>query len=236
MDNLDGTTEVLEQGVEQDTQVTEEQDTTNIEDIKVTGNETQEEEKPFSVDDLEFEDNYKVGDYDLSKYKDIISAENMQALEGYAKEYSEKGFTQEQIEFLIDKELENKKPNREEVQKELNKYLSVEEKRNYKTVGKQLKTALESDGLGAYYEEAMTNPIVFKIINSVLKTRGANIGANIGQETRENKSLTGYQAVEEFNKYLRENMGNADIKGKQKELLGKLSEKEKKYFKEMMGL
>lgn len=233
MDNLDGTNEVLEQG--EDTQVINEQEQgTQVEDQDITTEDTQGK-KPFSVDDLEFEDNYKVGDYDLSKYKDVISTENMQMLEGYAKEYAKKGFTQEQIEFLIDKELDSKKPNIEEVQKELNKYLNSEEKRNYKAVGEQLRTALEENGLGAYYEEAMSNPIVFKIINSVLKTKGANIGAKTEFNTRE-KQLTGYQAVEEFNSYLRENLGNADIKGKQKELLNKLSEKEKKYFKEVMGL
>lgn len=232
MDNLEGTNEILEQ--EEDTQVIEEQDITTEDTQEEETQETQEE-KPFSVDDLDFEDSYKVGGYDLNKYKDIISSENMQMLEETAREYAEKGFTQEQIEFLIDKEINFKQLNREEVQQELNKYLNVEEKRNYKAVGQQLRTALEQDGLGAYYEEAMSNPIVFKIINSVLKTRGANIGAKTEFNTRE-KQLTGYQAVEEFNSYLRENLGNADIQGKQKELLNKLSEKEKKYFKEVMGL
>lgn len=232
MDNLEGTNEILEQG--EDTQVIEEQDITTEDTQEEETQETQEE-KPFSVDDLDFEDSYKVGGYDLNKYKDIISSENMQMLEETAREYAEKGFTQEQIEFLIDKEINFKQLNREEVQKELNKYLNVEEKRNYKAVGQQLRTALEQDGLGAYYEEAMSNPIVFKIINSVLKTRGASIGAKTEFNTRE-KQMTGYQAVEEFNSYLRENLGNADIKGKQKELLSKLSEKEKQYFKEVMGL
>ncbi|MBR8748702.1 hypothetical protein IX317_000361 [Fusobacterium sp. DD29] len=199
----------------------------------------QDQQQPFSVDDLDFEGTYKVGEYDLSKYKEIIPESNLGQLEEYAKKYQEKGFTQEQIEYLIDNMLEdrNQQFNREEVEKELNRSLTVEEKRNYKAVGSQLKSALEADGLGQYYQEAMANPIVFKIINSVLKTKGGvSVGVNTQREVR-TQGMTGYQAVEEFNKYLRKNLGDTDIPKKQKELLSKLrNDEDINYFKEVLGL
>ena len=49
--------------------------------------------------------------------------------------------------------------------------------------------------------------------------------------------LTGYQAVEKFNEYLRANVGNADVQGKAKEILALIgTEEDKNYFKETLSL
>lgn len=238
--------EKIENGLEQDlnTSLDNQNDDTNIylEDEYNTEDENDiknnDENKPFSVDDLDFSDTYKVGDYDLSKYKNIIDEGYLSELDEYAKKYAEKGFSQEQIEFLIDETIEENKPrNKEDVIKELNKSLSIEEKRNYKTVGAHLKQVLEENNLGKYYEEAMANPVVYKIINSLVKNqKGANIGAKTEVETRATKKMDGYTAVNEFNKYL-QGGDTSKKEEKIKELYGKLAtEEDKKYFKELLSI
>lgn len=209
--------------------------------LNVEVNENQNnEQKEFSVEDINFEDTYKIGEYDLSKYKDIFEEDKLYLLDEYAKKYAEKGFTQEQVEFLIDEALnENKPRTKEEVIKELNNYLTIDEKRNYQAVGYELKSILEKDGLGKYYEEAMSNPIVFKLINSILKNRkGENIGVKTEKEGRKNAVLNGQQGVEAFNDFLKANVNDLEkIEKMKKEIRSKLAnEKEINYFNEIVGL
>lgn len=200
--------------------------------------EQQEEKKPFSVDDIEFTEEYNIAGYDFSKFKGRIDESNLPYLEEYAKKYQEQGFTQAQIEFLMEENLADAPKDRNSIMKELQSSLTVEEKQSYKHTGIQLKQALDKSNLGKYYEEIMTNPIAFKVVNALVKnlTPGANIGAKTERESRVS-SLTGYEAVEQFNKYLAENLGYSNKEAKQKELLGRLvKEEDKKYFKEVLGL
>ena len=200
--------------------------------------EQQEEKKPFSVDDIEFTEEYNIAGYDFSKFKGRIDESNLPYLEEYAKKYQEQGFTQAQIEFLMEENLADAPKDRNSIMKELNNSLTMEEKQSYRHTGTQLKQALDKSNLGKYYEEIMTNPIAFKVVNALVKslTPGANVGAKIERESRVS-SLTGYEAVEQFNKYLAENLGYSNKEAKQKELLGRLvKEEDKKYFKEVLGL
>ena len=200
--------------------------------------EQQQEEKPFSVDDIEFSEEYNIAGYDFSKFKGRINESDLPYLEEYAKKYQEQGFTQAQIEFLLEENLSEAPKDRESIMKELNASLTMEEKQSYRHTGTQLKQALDKSNLGKYYEEIMSNPIAFKVVNALVKnlTPGANVGAKTERESRVSR-LTGYQAVEKFNEYLRANIGNADVQGKAKELLGMVgTDEEKKYFKETLGL
>lgn len=200
--------------------------------------EQQQEEKPFSVDDIEFTEEYNLGGYDFSKFKGRIDESSLPYLEEYAKKYQEQGFTQAQIEFLLEENLAEEPKDRDSIMKELNTSLTMEEKQSYRHTGTQLKQALDKSNLGKYYEEIMSNPIAFKVVNALVKnlTPGANVGAKTERESRVSR-LTGYQAVEKFNEYLRANIGNADVQGKAKELLGMVgTDEEKKYFKETLGL
>ena len=159
-------------------------------------------------------------------------------MEEYAKKYQEQGFTQAQIEFLMEENLSDTPKDMDSIMKELQSSLTVEEKQSYKHTGTQLKQALDKSNLGKYYEEIMTNPIAFKVVNALVKnlTPGISVGAKTERESRTSR-LTGYQAVEKFNEYMRANIGNADVQGKAKELLGMVgTDKEKKYFKEIIGL
>lgn len=200
--------------------------------------EQQQEEKPFSVDDIEFSEEYNIAGYDFSKFKGRIDESSLPYLEEYAKKYQEQGFTQAQIEFLLEENLAEEPKDRDSIMKELNTSLTMEEKQSYKHTGAQLRQALNKNNLGRYYDEIMTNPIAFKVVNALVKslTPGANVGAKTERESRVSR-LTGYQAVEKFNEYLRANIGNADVQGKAKELLGMVgTDEEKKYFKETLGL
>lgn len=203
-----------------------------------TEEQQQKEKKPFSVDDIEFTEEYNIAGYDFSKFKGRIDESSLPYLEEYAKKYQEQGFTQAQIEFLMEENLADAPKDRDSIMKELQSSLTVEEKQSYKHTGIQLKQALDKSNLGKYYEEIMTNPIAFKVVNALVKsmTPGANVGAKIERESRVS-SLTGYEAVEQFNKYLAENLGYSNKEAKQKELLGRLvKEEDKKYFKEVLGL
>ena len=203
-----------------------------------TEEQQQEEKKSFSVDDIEFTEEYNIAGYDFSKFKGRIDESSLPYLEEYAKKYQEQGFTQAQIEFLLEENLAEEPKDRDSIMKELNTSLTMEEKQSYKHTGAQLRQALNKNNLGRYYDEIMTNPIAFKVVNALVKslTPGANIGAKTERESRVS-SLTGYEAVEHFKKYLAENLGYSNREAKQKELLGRLvKEEDKKYFKEVLGL
>lgn len=197
-----------------------------------------EEKKPFTVDDIEFTEEYNLGGYDFSKFKGRIDESSLPYIEEYAKRYQEQGFTQAQIEFLMEENLAETPKDRDSIMKELNTSLTMEEKQSYKYTGTQLRQALDKSNLGKYYDEIMTNPIAFKVVNALVKnmTPGANVGAKTERESRTSR-LTGYQAVDKFNEYLRANIGNADVQGKVKELMAIIgTEEDKKYFKETLGL
>ena len=197
-----------------------------------------EEKKPFTVDNIEFTEEYNLGGYDFSKFKGRIDESSLPYIEEYAKRYQEQGFTQAQIEFLMEENLAEIPKDRDSIMKELNTSLTMEEKQSYKYTGTQLRQALDKSNLGKYYDEIMTNPIAFKVVNALVKnmTPGANVGAKTERESRTSR-LTGYQAVDKFNEYLRANIGNADVQGKVKELMAIIgTEEDKKYFKETLGL
>ena len=197
-----------------------------------------EEKKPFTVDDIEFTEEYNLGGYDFSKFKGRIDESSLPYIEEYAKRYQEQGFTQAQIEFLMEENLSETPKDRDSIMKELNTSLTMEEKQSYKYTGTQLRQALDKSNLGKYYDEIMTNPIAFKVVNALVKnmTPGANVGAKTERESRTSR-LTGYQAVDKFNEYLRANIGNAYVQGKVKELMAIIgTEEDKKYFKETLGL
>lgn len=225
LENTSGNNEILE-NTDQNLGINNEDDT----DV--------EEKKPFTVDDIEFTEEYNLGGYDFSKFKGRIDESSLPYIEEYAKRYQEQGFTQAQIEFLMEENLSETPKDRDSIMKELNTSLTMEEKQSYKYTGTQLRQALDKSNLGKYYDEIMTNPIAFKVVNALVKnmTQGANVRAKTERESRTSR-LTGYQAVDKFNEYMRANIGNADVQGKVKELMAIIgTEEDKKYFKETLGL
>ena len=196
-----------------------------------------EEKKPFSVDDIEFSEEYNIAGYDFSKFKGRIAESDLPYLEEYAKKYQEQGFTQAQIEFLMEENLADAPKDMDSIMKELNNSLTMEEKQSYRHTGTQLKQALDKSNLGKYYEEIMTNPIAFKVVNALVKnlTPGANVGAKTERESR-TSSLTGEEAAKKYIEYMK-TADTIDRQGKVKELMASIrTDEEKTIFKEILGL
>ncbi|PHH96599.1 hypothetical protein KST83_10760 [Fusobacterium nucleatum] len=198
-----------------------------------------EEKQPFSVDDIEFTEEYNIAGYDFSKFKGRIDESSLHYLEEYAKKYQEQGFTQAQIEFLMEENLSETPKDRESIMKELQSSLTVEEKQSYRHTGAQLKQALDKSNLGKYYEEIMTNPIAFKVVNALVKslTPGANIGAKTERESRVNSLISGERGVELFNEFLSTSSVNEEaVKAKIKEIRSKIKNQEElNYFNQIVG-
>lgn len=207
--------------------------------IEENTEEQQQEEKPFSVDDIEFTEEYNLGGYDFSKFKGRIDESSLPYLEEYAKKYQEQGFTQAQIEFLLEENLSESPKDRESIMKELNNSLTMEEKQSYRHTGTQLKQALDKSNLGKYYEEIMSNPIAFKVVNALVKsmTPGANVGAKTERESRVNSLISGERGVELFNEFLSTSSVNEEVvKEKIKEIRSKIKNQEElNYFNQIVG-
>lgn len=167
---------------------TPEVETSNNEEVEIdTENETSDEtneqttEDNDNLDDM-FDDDtdvYTVAGYNLSKYKDILDFENeevMTEFNSYAEKFANKGFTQEQIEFILDDKLEDlkddnkpKKPTKEEIKNKLTNSLSREEKRNYKAINSFIAGALNGTELQGKEKEIMSNPALVKLCNIIYK-------------------------------------------------------------------
>lgn len=208
--------------------------------------EEQIENKGFNPDEMEFEEEYKFGAYDLSSLKENLNLneDNIKTLDKMTAKYSELGLTQEQVEgilgLMIEQEVQSQSP--EAIKETLIKNLTYEEKKAYKANCNLLKEALKGTEEEKFYEVLTSDPNAVKILGRVInhiKGGVKNINsARVERETRrQNTELTGEKAVEEFQKYVSENLGYANKEAKQKELLGKLlKEEDKKYFKEVLGL
>ncbi len=198
-----------------------------------------EEKKSFSVDDIQFAEEYNIAGYDFSKFKGRIAESDLPYLEEYAKKYQEQGFTQAQIEFLMEENFADTPKDMDSIMKELQSSLTVEEKQNYRHTGTQLKQALDKSNLGKYYEEIMTNPIAFKVVNALVKnlTPGANVGAKTERESRVNSLISGERGVELFNEFLSTSSVNEEaVKAKVKEIRGKIKNQEElNYFNQIVG-
>lgn len=153
---------------------TEEQDTEETQEEQAEEHQEEEEFNPDELD-LETDDMYKINDYDLTKYKDRIDLSNdtvRQNLENVSRELKEQGFTQSQVEFLLDKELNTLKDMQEverkpeSIKKELSEVLTIQEKRNYKAVGGYVKELIKDDAkMEKAYNEIMGNPYIVKLLN-----------------------------------------------------------------------
>lgn len=159
------------------------QENIDVDDNVVDNEDNQEEsqDEEFDPDKL-FEDenyNYQFGQYDLSKYKDVFDFDNEELISEftqYAKEYSDRGFTQEQIEFILDDKIKDLKseepkhiPTQKEIKEKLNNSLSREEKRNYSMINNFIGNVLKGSELEGKEKEIMQNPALVKMLNLVYK-------------------------------------------------------------------
>lgn len=184
----------------------------NTEEVEETTEETnqkeeqqKEEKEEFNPDelDLETDDLYKIGGYDLTKYKDRIDLTNdtiRSNFENMAKELTDLGFQQNQIEYLLDKEFGNlnqeTERTSEEIKKELSEVLSPQEKRNYKAVGGYVKDLLKDDPkMQTAYKEIMGNPYIVKLLNKAY-THSLN-GKDINSFKEQKEEIKAGLSIEE---------------------------------------
>lgn len=203
------------------------------------------EKKPFNVEDMEFDDeefeekpNYSFGDYNLEKYKDRINFKDdnvVNAFNKMASEYKEKGFTQEQIEFLIDREIESKENSRitdEQIKEDLKARLKPEVKRNWKNLTGEVSKILESSGMAEHSKAFMSNPVLMNMAYAFLNANKPGNSNSLRQRDESRGSKTSYtadRAGELLGEALKtKNFGShADLKSFANDLLSKVKSDEK---------
>lgn len=233
---------------------TDNTDITDTDDNSETTDDNDQDNGEFDPDNLDFEEtesDYTFGDYNLSRFKDNLNFADENIRNGFnalSEELKKQGFTQSQVEWLMQKEIEavqNKKsaaePTKEQVLKELTENLSIQERRDYKAVGNFLKESIKGTEIEKYYKEAMANPAVFKIVHALYSKNigGKSLGIGTTKDTKEVKgtSYTLDNAIDEYTEYLRGHLGNGeDRKPVINKILSKLSKENKEVFKKQFGI
>lgn len=200
----------------------------------------------FNPENIEFEDEYNFGGYNLTKFKENLNLneDNVKVLDSMTAKYSELGLTQEQVEgvigLMIDKEVSSQSP--VAIKETLNKNLTFEEKRAYKANCNLLKQALAGTAEEKFFDVLTSDPTAVKILGKVInhiKGGGKSVNsARTERETREDgRLLSGTQGVETFNEFLKTGTRTIEeIESKKKEVRGKLkNQDEVNYFNEIIG-
>lgn len=259
VDNIDQTTEeTVEQGpdVSEITGGVGGDDTNDlITDNTEDGAEEQQiDDTEFDPDNLEFDDSVeaKFGDYDLTAFKDRINFDNDEVRELFnnqAAELKKQGFTQKQVEYLLNKEIEHALKsreteafNKEKVKAELQKSLSLQEKRDYKAVGQFLKEITQGDEqLNKVYKEAMSNTIVYKLLHrAFIKGNGGKplgLGTTKGTKEVRSQGMTLDRAISEYTDYLAKHLGDGEDRTPiVNKLIKDLSKEQQEQFKKTFNL
>lgn len=221
-----------------------------------TGDETLQDEfegekEPyvFDPDKMEFEPEEleepvvtEFSGYSLEKYKDTINLSDPQVkenLENLAKEYKGANFSQEQIEFMLDREIKAQSENKitdEQIKEDLSKRLDLDTKRNWGTLTKKMNEVFEKNpSLAAHKKGFMGNPILMNIMNSVLNANTNGVSDTLAQKdnTVRTKVYTSEGAYEEMYKQIK--AGHENPQALAKELVGKVRESERATFKSLIN-
>lgn len=139
----------------------------------------EEVDKEFNPDEEEFdEEKYTIHGYNLESLNDILfldDPENVEVATTWLAKYADKGFNQEQIEFLIREEMSKEdepKPKAKTgkmVREQLTKELTAEERRNYKAVNMFMADVLDGTELSQYRNDIMSNPKLVSLMNVIYK-------------------------------------------------------------------
>ena len=209
--------------------------------------EGEEKEKEFSLDDLDLsESETTFGKYDLSKYKNTLAYENIEAMDNlreFAEKVGELDFNQDQVEFILDnifemnQEVEQQEPKqmtKTEVEANLKKYLTPDERRDHKVVGNYVKDIIKGSEFEGLEKNIMTDPLLVKFARLFYKKSAGSkvINQSNVPEQKTNVNYTVENAQAQYDKYLRE---NPDSKREDKVnfltgIYKKLPEKEKGKF------
>ena len=245
---IDNSEVITEDVIPENQTETTESDTETPEEIQEQ--ETKEgegAEEDFSIDDLDLSENETTfGKYDLSKYKDNLAYENIEAMDNLrqvAEKMGELGFNQDQVEFILDniyeasqeeKEQQPKKMTKSEVEANLKKYLTPEERLDYRTVNNYVKDIIKGSEFEGLEKNIMTDPLLIKFARLFYKKSVGSkvINKSNVPEQKTNVNYTVENAQAQYDKYLSE---NPDSKREDKVnfltgIYKKLPEKEKGKF------
>lgn len=181
------------------------------ENNEVLENEDTEDAEEFDPSSLFTEEdgiekaNYVFGEYDLSKYKDILDFKNEELVNefnSYADKYSNLGFTQEQVEFILDERIseaqeserrKERKPTQKEIKERLQNSLTKEEIRNYNSIGKFVRYIVDGTEFEEKANEILQNPSLIKLFNMAYKKslgKTTNINAISKKQERQISSMS----------------------------------------------
>lgn len=168
-----------------------------VEEVKENTDETIESDE-FNPDELFDEEDgkeeisYNIAGYDLSKYKDVLDFENEENVKEFAEhmqKYYDKGFTQEQVEFLLEDKLsdyeekEPKKPTQKEIKERLQNSLTKEEIRNYKATTNMIRDFVSGTEFEGKLKDIVQNPTLVKLFHNVYK-KSLGKTTNLGSVTK----------------------------------------------------
>ena len=245
---IDNSEVIAEDVIPENQMETPESDTETPEEIQEQETkEDEESEEDFSIDDLDLLENETTfGKYDLSKYKDNLAYENIEAMDNLkqvAQKMDELGFSQEQVEFILDniyeasqeiEEQQPKKMTKTEVQNHLKETLTPDEKRDYKVVNNYVKEMVKGSEFEGLEKNIMTDPLLIKFARVFYKKSVGSkvINKSNVPEQKTNVNYTVENAQAQYDKYLSE---NPDSKREDKVnfltgIYKKLPEKEKGKF------
>ena len=182
------------------------------------------------------------GNYDLAKYKDQINFSDPNVAQAFAEEatkFEKMGASQEVVEYFIETLLESESQAQKaanltnaEVKEGLNKHLTVEEKRNYKTLSNFTAEALKGTEMEDATKEILSNPFIVKLVNSIYKkaSGGKVINQSNVPEQGQRAEYTLNTIQKQYDKFLETNR----TKEEQSEFLSnmymKVPDKDKKQF------
>ena len=245
---IDNSEVIAEDVIPENQMETPESDTETPEEIQEQETkEDEESEEDFSIDDLDLLENETTfGKYDLSKYQDNLAYENIEAMDNLkqvAQKMDELGFSQEQVEFILDniyeasqeiEEQQPKKMTKTEVQNHLKETLTPDEKRDYKVVNNYVKEMVKGSEFEGLEKNIMTDPLLIKFARVFYKKSVGSkvINKSNVPEQKTNASYTVENAQAQYDKYLKE---KPESKREEKtafltNLYKKMPEKEKKKF------
>ncbi|MGL4971241.1 MAG: hypothetical protein ACRC45_06390, partial [Cetobacterium sp.] len=178
---------------------------TPTEENKEESSPENDEDSKFSPEDIDFNENkLTVEGYNLEKYAEVFDFDNennIKMIGAEMQKLKEKGYTQKEAEIFIDAKIEaieeyeaDIKPvpvTKSEVMKVLTESLSREEKANYKPILGWTKEVGESIGLTpSQINEAMSNPILVKLMNGFYKKAVGNGGVKTAEVKAPESSIT----------------------------------------------
>lgn len=203
--------------------------------------EVEEPEEQEDIDEINFDDDegiYVIGSYDLNQYKDDLGLEdpdNLEKVTNWIAGFEEAGFTQEQIDFLIKKELADeeeappKPKTKSEIKAELNKALTIEERRNYNSVKSYVTGLLGESELAQFKDDILHNPNLVKLFNLAYKDKigkQATGKVNGALHKPQEKRVANVSMDDAFTQIQTTLSKKGDVKKLVKELTGRVNDKE----------